>query len=383
MDDTAPSGAPHTRPGVRPRHVATAAVGVVVVVLSLLVATGALAEEPPRARVGDVLVVTDGAGDWGGDADLGGADEVLLPWARLEVRTGPAVTELAPDSGSAQLAAPAGGSLVPLRVDLDLERSPELPTVPGSAPVTASAVLRAGGRDYPLTDPGGLDLGPWEPGEPLSTLVWVAVDGEPDDVRVAVDVDGQTQVAGGDPGRAAALADVPTQGDTGVPDGDTTRTPCGRPVTARAPGLRLGRVGTSWCRVDAAFRTPYVAGVGWADEGRDLVVVEVRLDVDRFRPLVVVAPGELPWQLRDPLLDVRLDGAEPVVAVDPTRGFVAARGTARTRSYVFDVPSDQASGDAVGELDVRLTMVATTADPFDTRGRDVRLDWRIPAGGLR
>lgn len=377
MDDTAPSGPPHPRPGVRPRHVATAAVGVVVVVLSLLVATGALAEEPPRARVGDVLVVTDGAGDWGGRIDLGEADDLLLPWARLEVRTGPAVTDLATDSGSAPLDPPAGGSLVPVDVTLDLEGSPQLTTVPGSAPATAEAVLRAGGRDYPLTGPGGLDLGPWEPGEPQSKLVWVAVDGEPDDVRVAVDVDGRAQVVGGDPGRAVELAEVPAEG---APD-DAAGTPCGLPVATRSSGLRLDRTGPRTCRVDVAFRTPYVAGLGWAADGRDFVVVQSQVDV--LALAVLVEPPELPWRLRDPSLDVRLDGAEPVVTIGPRRGFTAYPGSGLVRQAVFDVPSGQATADAVGELDVRLAMVATTADPFDTRRRDVSVDWRIQAGGLR
>ncbi|MCD4534188.1 hypothetical protein LRP67_08855 [Nocardioides sp. cx-169] len=348
-----------------------------VVVLSLaatLVAVRAQ-DSRPRAAVGDVF------GHPFSEDPLPHPGEVLLPWARIQVAAGQVSEEL-PDLLGAEptVRAPEGGSFV--RVEVNLAEDYRIPLSAVSAAYVGDTeiVLRADGRDYPLSVPGGLSM---EPSGPLQQDGgrWVAVEGEPEELEVLVTVAGLTQVVDAadgsvEAGRAAGLGALPSpeelRGLRGTPCGEPRRLDRA-PVTVHyLPGLE--------CRVQLTLRTPYVDGLGWAETGREFVVVHVV----RPRRLSLVSGRGDAAQYWDSRLRfaARLAGREPVAPEvdvnDLSRGGLTLLDPQDPTQVVFEV----GEGEPLGDLTLDLLADASLGEPFVTRRHEVRFRWTVPGGEL-
>lgn len=347
---------------------------VVVAALAVVLVVLKNQDDRPHAEVGDVFghpTATD---------PLPHRGEVLLPWARLQVGAGEPRQEL-PDLFGAQsnVQAPEDGSFV--QVEASLADDYQVPMAALAAPYTQQieVVLRADGRDYPLTGPGGLTLDPNGP-LPQGGTRWVAVEGEPTDLEVRVTVDGLTQVVDAsdgsvEAGRAADLADLR------APDALSNTKPvrCGtvRRLDRAAPHVEYPR--TLSCKVTLALRTPYVDGIGWAKPGREFLVVHV------VRPQIVdVATGSGSdlefWDARV-RLTARLDGGTPVggpVEVNSlTQGPLTISDPDNPEQVVFDVPQGP-----VGDLTLGLDVRARRGAPFVTERQRLRFRWTVPGRRL-
>ncbi|MEO9322437.1 hypothetical protein ABFT23_03050 [Nocardioides sp. C4-1] len=284
----------------------------------------------------------------------------------------------------ATVQAPEGGSFV--RVDLDIPDDGLIPLAAVAAPFQqeTEVVLRADGREYPLLGPGGPVLDP-------NGLVgqggsrWVAVEGEPDELEVAVTVDGLTQTVDAadgsvDNGRAAELADVRDRAGAAGGAGQREGTPCGTPERLDDTALRVSYGRSLECRVRLALRTPYVDGLGWADEGREFVAVQLVQPV-RVQLVTGRDDAQVYWDTTT-RLDVRLGDAAPLgpeVAVNSLdRGLLAFADPSDPGQLVFDVPADEPLGDLVATL----TADATLGEPFPTERRSAVFRWIVAGEDL-
>lgn len=353
-----------------PNRVLAALVAVVVGLAAALVLLG-VHDPRPRAAVGEVL---DHPFQ---EDDLPHRGEVLLPWARLEVGASPATDEL-PDllGAEANLRAPDGGSFV--RVAVDLPEDFGIPLAAVAAPYVEEieVVLRADGRDYVVDGPGGMVL---DPNGPLGQggSRWVAVAGHPEDLEVRVSVDGVTQTVDAADGSVstdrepvvAALAALPT--DDELVEADDT--PCGPPRREDTTGLVVAYRPALACHVSLALRTPYVDGLGWAEDGREYAVVQLV----RPRDLSFDSPRGEPagrWS-SDLTLTARLAGGTPLAPeVDVNSLSVGGfQDVDNPSQLVFDVAAGQPLGDLVLEVDAAAELGA----PWVTDRRDVRLVWTV------
>lgn len=345
------------------------------VVLVLTVALVALRarDDRPRAEVGDVF------GQPTSQDPLPHLGQVLLPWARTQVGAGEVREELPEILGSEPtVRAPEGGSFV--RVEVDLEEDFQIPLSAVAAPYVqeTEVVLRADGRDYPLSGPGGIVLDPNGPyGQGGS--IWVAVEGEPTDLEVHVTVDGSTQVVDAsdgsvDAGRASDLAGLPTPEELRASEG----TPCGPPQRLDDTGLEVTYRPSLECRVQLTMRTPYVDGLGWAEDGREFFVVHV---IRPRRVSLSSGSGDETdyWDTRTEIR-ARLGDSEPLVPLADVNT-INAGGLSdpdNPSQAVFDI----AAGEPVDDLTLDLVVAARLGEPFVSERRDVRFRWTVEGGEL-
>ena len=329
----------------------------------------------PRAAVGEVF-------DHPFQEDpLPHRGEVLLPWARTQVGAGEPRAELPDLLGAAPtVQAPEGGSFV--RVEVALEEDYTIPLTALASPYVeeTEVVLRADGRDYPLSVPGGLVLDPNGPAGQDGGR-WVAVEGEPTDLEVRITVDGMTQVVDAadgsvDVGRAAELADIPSAEELQ----DAAGTRCGRPRRLDSTPLAVTYRPALRCQVQLSLRTPYVDGIGWAEPGREFLVVHVirPRDVD----LSTGTGDDTKYWDTELRSDIRLGDADPVASWADVnslnQGTFALQDPDDPGQAVFDV----ARGEPTGDLTLDLVARARLGEPFVTERRVVRFQWTVPGGEL-
>lgn len=306
--------------------------------------------------------------------------EVLLPWARVQVGVASPRDEL-PDllGAEANLQAPAGGSFV--RVDVVLAEDFMIPLAAVALPYVeeTSVVLRADGRDYPMTGDGGIVLDPNGPAGQAGTR-WVAVEGEPADLEVRVTVDGQTQVVAGEGsaelGRAAELGDIPSNDELA----DLKRRPCGEVTTEIPAPLRIAGYSRPTCRVSLVLRTPYVDGLGWAEEGQEFVLVHV---VVYRRVAVVTGSGNdlTYWDADELEMSGELGGSPAVAQVpvnDLAQGTFAFQDADDPEQLVFGVDADA----PLPDLTLTVSTTATLGEPFPTDEERIEARWTVPGEKL-
>ncbi|WP_134742200.1 hypothetical protein [Nocardioides sp. 503] len=365
-------------PWTEPRSLWPLVAVLAVVVLGLSVAlvvvrTGE--DDRPRAEVGqlfDVPFEEDALPHYG---------EVLLPWARTKAGAGSTREEL-PDlvGAEANVRAPEGGRFV--RVEVKLEEDYIIPLSSIGRPYSqeTEVVLRADGRDYPVSGRDGLVL---DPNGPLQQggAVWVAVDGDPSDLEVRVTVDGVTQVVDASDGSvengpAARLGELPSQDELRA----MPSIPCGTPERLDDSGIRVDYRPGLKCLVQLTLRTPYVDGLGWADEGREFLVVHV---VRPRRLSLVSGRGDAATFWDDDLqFSALLGDAEPLRPAanvnDLNAGFLSISDPDDPDQFVFDV--------AVGEPTPGLTFdyegQAIDGEPFVQERRPLHFQWTISGGDL-
>ncbi|MBS45682.1 MAG: hypothetical protein CMH83_21410 [Nocardioides sp.] len=351
---------------------ATAVLGVVVLGLAVGLVALRTADDRPRAVAGALLVPAYA------DEEPTEPGELLLPWARLDVSVAGPYDALPDDDAGVR--PPAGGSFVRVEVDLD-PATGLIPYATLTSPFVGSSelVLRADGRDYRLDGEGGLPLDPSL--RTVDGIRWVAVEGRPADLSLVVTTDGVEEVVHADGtvelGRAADLDGLPTP--------DELRTvkprPCGRSRVVGDPVARIDYPKRLTCDVDLVLRVPYVDGLGWADPGREFLVVQVATTT-----YVSLAAGQArakTFFYRESVeRTATLGGADPVApAADVNslnQGMLALSDPDEPVQLVFDVPVDG----EVGPLQIDLVVTAADRDPF-VRG-DVRVvhRWSVPQEDL-
>jgi hypothetical protein len=270
--------------------------------------------------------------------------------------------------------APAGGSFV--RVDVTLVEGGRLPLAAVAAPFAqeTEVVLRAAGRDYLVNGPGGIVVDPnglFDRGGSR----WVAVDGTPRDLEVRVTVDGVTQVVAADgsvdAGRATELEALPSLDEVAA----TEPRPCGPVRRLDDTDLRNDYRAGLRCQVQLALRTTYVDGIGWAEPGREFLVVHLVLPT-RVRFTTGRGDATQFWN-SEMRFETTVGGAGPVAGpVDVNSlnaGSFGIQDPETPEQVVFDVPL----GDETGELVVGLVAAAQPTDPFDDTRREVRYQWTV------
>lgn len=374
---TEPARAPAPSP-LRKRSlwplVALLTVVVVGLAVALIVVRGT-ADDRPRAAVGQVFSAPFA------EDDLPHYGEVLLPWARTKTGAGAAREEL-PDllGAKANVRAPEGGRFV--RVEVKLEKDYIIPLSAVGRPYTqkTEVVLRADGRDYPVSGRDGLVL---DPNGPLQQGggVWVAVEGDPKDLEVRVTTDGVSQVLDAsdgsvEAGRAADLAEIPSQDELREMKGAS----CGTPTRLDDSGLRVDYRPSLKCRVQLALHTPYVDGLGWSDEGREFLVVHV---VRPRRLSLISGRGDAATYWDAELeFSALLGDAEPLGPAmdvnDLNSGPLSISDPDDPEQLVFDV----AQGEPMPDLTFDYQGQATTGGPFTVERRPIHFHWTLPGGDL-
>lgn len=342
IDDTDP-GPGWLRWGLR---AVTLLLAVLVIALTAVLAVGDEDEQEPtlpRAEAGDVL------------RQIGQAEpprvmtDAWLPWARVRIGASEPVDAL-PNvrmDATPVVRAPEGGSFV--RVLLLVEARYPFTTVGSTEKPAVELVLRADGKEYPVMDSDSWGF------SPRPTLTghgdrWVAVDGHPVELELLLTVDGETQVIDAvagtiDAGRAAALADLPSQRDAI----DFKDTECTRFRAAPGAPLRIPYPRYARCSLSYAARTPYVVGLGWSEPGREFLVAQFRMPFD-IRVASTGAHGSGSWRTS---YDVRarLKGDDTAVA-GSTPGVPGSTYQRNGVQFVFDVAADEPTGDLTVLVDL-------------------------------
>jgi hypothetical protein len=270
---------------------------------------------------------------------------------------------------------PDDGTFVPVQVVADRDRLipvyVDSPGFEGRAELT----LLDGGRRYPITHvPGGFRLDP-ATADNKGPQRYLAVEGSPDDWSLEVEYDGVTWVVdlsdgSTEPGPQDRLLDMPTLDE----QQEQRALRCGTPVWTR--GYRPEeRYNNPVCRVIHQQRVPYVDGLGWAEPGREFLVVHVQ----SREPGHATGPGGAHYLVRSPDLSYRLDGQEPlaVAEVNELGGPGALQQFYDPDQAIFDVAVD----DERPVLQVRQSYLGEASNVGDRQGPRIDIDWRLALEG--
>lgn len=197
------------------------------------------------------------------EALVGRTAEVRVPWGSLQVTVSEPIDRTAEGKKAGH-----GASLVGVQVSLD---GPEdllvADRLPDGALQDPSFTLVADGNEYALDGLGG-----WVEQNAISQVArrqYVALKGEPSEISLRVGYDGVDQVVDGLTGAVDRASAAPIY-QLGFASGAQ---PCGDPLWS--PGASDVDDAVTPCVVTSAAQRPYVAGLGWATEGKSWMVVSV------------------------------------------------------------------------------------------------------------
>lgn len=197
------------------------------------------------------------------EAMVGRTAEVRVPWGSLQVTVSEPIAQT---SGGKQ--AGHGSSLVGVQVALD---GPEdllvADRLPDGALQDPTFTLVADGNEYLLEGLAG-----WIDQNAIAQVAkrqYVAVKGAPSEISLRVGYDGVDQVVDGLTGGVDRDAAEPLY-QLGFANGAQ---PCGEPLWS--PGASDVGDNVTTCLVTSSAQRPYVAGLGWATEGKTWMVVTV------------------------------------------------------------------------------------------------------------
>lgn len=319
----------------------------------------------PRAHVGEVFDYPYH------ESPLPRSGELVVPWARLEVSAGQAEDELPDISGAeANVRAPAGGSFV--RVDVRGKGDIVFAAIAAPNEPDVDLLLRADDKDYPLFGPGGLDVGDHN-FTSFDDAIWVAVEGHPKDLAVVVRIGSEEQILNASDGsvelgRAAGIANLPTYSEQ---IGNRNDFSCGRFRRVDDSPLQVPYPRFVGCTIQHTLHTPYVDGIGWAQPGREFLVVLLGgpTNVD------VLVPGGA--RSYDTSLKHSAElGGTPSMA-DPW-GPDRDASDLSDLQFVFDV----AEGEPVGDLAITTRINARGQTGFTSKTERAAIQWTIPGRKL-
>ena len=346
-----------------------------VVAIALVVVGGvawARADTRPHAEAGqlfDPAFLQD---------ELGIGADVVLPWVRAEVTVGQPRDEL-PDALGAEpnLQAPDGGGFVQVQVNIDNDNLIPLYVDAPGVVGRADLVLTDGDHRYPLTHvPGGLHLDAAAP-ETGVLQRFLAVEGSPEHWSLEVEYDGETWVVdlddgSSEPGPHDALAEIPA-----VDEQQQPAQRCGEPrwSSGFSPAESYNE---PKCQVIHQMRVPYVDGLGWAEPGREFLVVQV----ESYEPGFARSRGGDVYLVRDPAMSYRLDGRVPLAVAEVNDLSALGGPLALQLPYdpdqaIFDVAADEPTP----VLQVRQSLVGEADEPGVPQAPRIHVDWRVPLEG--
>lgn len=232
---------------------------VLVVVIALLIGAGVLLSRQPKEGLKAGTLLSETASE----ALVGRTTEVRVPWGRLQVT----ISEPLAESSDGKRAG-EGSSLIGVQVSLggseDLLVADHLPGATFSDP---TFTLVADDKEYVLDGLTG-----WVEGDEIAQVArrqYVAVKGEPDRVSLRVGYDGVDQVVDG------LTADLDRDAAESLYSLDFAGGPqtCGDPLWSTGAADVGDNVTT--CVVTSSAQRPYIAGLGWAPEGKRWMIVTV------------------------------------------------------------------------------------------------------------
>lgn len=277
------------------------------------------------------------------DAMVGRTAEVRVPWGSLQVTVSEPVAETADGKRAGHDA-----SFVGVQVSLD---GPEdllvADRTPDGALQDPTFTLVADEKEYVLDGLTGW-VGDTEIAQ-VARRQYVAVSGLPKAVSLHVGYDGVDQVVDGLTGGVdrATAAPLYTLGFAGGAQ------PCGDPLWS--PDASDVGENVTTCVVTSSAQRPYVAGLGWADEGKSWMVVSVLTGAptEFAGPdgTYEVAESESTYLLdgQAPEESFALNDALPLGAVEDASGN-------DVQIAVFEVASDRATG----QFEVRTSLTGET-----------------------
>lgn len=197
------------------------------------------------------------------EALVGRSAEVRVPWGNLQVTVSEPIDRTADGKKAGH-----GASLVGVQVSLD---GPEdllvADRLPDGALQDPSFTLVADDHEYALDGLSGwVDQAAISPG---ARRQYVALEGEPSQISLRVGYDGIEQVVDGLTGAVDRAGAAPLY-ELGFASGAQ---PCGDPLWSTGASDVDDAVAA--CVVTSAAQRPYVAGLGWATEGKSWLVVTV------------------------------------------------------------------------------------------------------------
>jgi len=346
-----------------------------VVAIALVVVGGvawARADTRPHAEAGQ-LFDPDFLQD-----ELGIGADVVLPWVRAEVTVGQPRDEL-PDALGAEpnLQAPDGGGFVQVQVNIDNDNLIPLYVDAPGVVGRADLVLTDGDHSYPLTHvPGGFHLDAAAPDTSVLQR-FLAVKGSPEHWSLEVEYDGETWVVdlddgSSEPGPHDALAEIPA-----VDEQQQPAQRCGEPrwSSGFSPAESYNE---PKCQVIHQMRVPYVDGLGWAEPGREFLVVQV----ETYEPGFARSRGGDVYLVRDPAMSYRLDGRAPLAVAEVNDLSTLGGPLALQLPYdpdqaIFDVAADEPTP----ALQVRQSLVGEADEPGVPQAPRIHVDWRVPLEG--
>lgn len=272
------------------------------------------------------------------EAMVGRTAEVRVPWGSLQVTVSEALTETSDGKKSGHDA-----SLVGVQVALDgpedLLVADRLPDAPLQDP---TFTLVADDKEYVLDGLAG-----WIDGDEIAQVArrqYVALKGSPKAISLRVGYDGVDQVVDGLTGSLDRDAAAPLY-QLGFASGAQ---PCGEPLWS--PGASDVGENVTTCLVTSSAQRPYVAGLGWAPEGKTWMVVTVLTGA----PSEFEGPDgtyEVTESTSTYLLDAQ--GPEETFALNDALPDGAVEDTNDPQILVFEVDPDRATGQF--EVRTRLT----------------------------
>jgi hypothetical protein len=230
-----------------------------ILVIAALAGGGAYFSQQDKDALKAGTLITETASE----AMVGRTAEVRVPWGSLQVTVSEPIERTADGKEAGH-----GASLVGVQVALD---GPEdllvADRLPDGALEDPTFTLVADGDEYVLEGLTG-----WVEDNQVAQVArrqYVAVKGEPEEISLRVGYDGVDQVVDGQTG-ALDRAEAQPLYQLGFASGAT---PCGDPLWS--PDASDTGDAVTKCLVTSSAQRPYVAGLGWAPEGKSWMVVTV------------------------------------------------------------------------------------------------------------
>lgn len=275
------------------------------------------------------------------EAMVGRTAEVRVPWGRLQVTVSEPIAETVDGKQAGD-----GSSFVGVQVSLD---GPEdllvADRVPDGALQDPTFTLVADEKEYLLEGLTG-----WVADDEIAQVArreYVAVKGQPKAISLRVGYDGVDQVVDGLTGDLDRDVAEPLY-ELGFASGAQ---PCGDPLWS--PGASDVGDSVTTCVVTSSAQRPYVAGLGWAPEGKTWMVVTVLPGA----PIEFTGP-EGTYEVQESTSTYLLDaqGPEDTFALNDALPAGASDDTNDPQVVIFEVDPDRPTG----QFEVRTRLVGET-----------------------
>ena len=310
---------------------------VLVLVLAVLVVGGILLSRQQQDGLKAGTLISETASE----ALVGRSTEVRVPWGSLQVTVSEPIEETSDGKQAGR-----GASLVGVQVSLggveDLLVADRLPDAAFTDP---TFTLVADEEEYVLEGLTG-----WITEDEIAQVArrqYVALKGVPQTIRLRVGYDGVDQVVDGRTGDLDrdAAASLYALDFAGGPQ------PCGDPLWSTGAGDVGENVTT--CAVTSSAQRPYVAGLGWAPEGKRWMLVTVLTGA----PSEFAGPdGTYTVEESESTYFLDAQGPEETFALNDALPEGAVEDENDPQVAIFEVAEDRATG----QFEVRTQVVGET-----------------------